>query len=55
MGRVVILSVKVPKEIVEEIDRLIKNGVFSSRSEAIRRAMALLIRKYSNEIYETAN
>ena len=55
MGRVVILSVKVPKEIVEEIDRLIKYGIFSSRSEAIRRAMALLIRKYSNELRESAS
>ncbi|HIQ03746.1 MAG TPA: ribbon-helix-helix protein, CopG family [Desulfurococcales archaeon] len=52
MGRVVILSVKVPKEIVEEIDKLIKSGIFSSRSEAIRRAMALLIKEYSGSNIE---
>jgi len=48
MGRVVVVTVKVPREMVEEIDRLVQLGLFASRSEAIRRAMALLIRKFSD-------
>lgn len=48
MGRVVVISVKMPKEMVEEIDKLVDNGKFSSRSEVIRRALAILITNYSS-------
>jgi len=47
MGRVVVVSVKVPKEMIKEIDKLVDEGVFSSRSELIRRALAILITKYN--------
>ncbi|OYT56669.1 MAG: CopG family transcriptional regulator [Desulfurococcales archaeon ex4484_217_2] len=46
MGRVVVVSVKMPKELLRELDKLVEEGLFSSRSEAIRRGIALLIRNY---------
>lgn len=46
MGRVVVVSVKMPKELLKELDKLVEEGMFSSRSEAIRRGIALLIRNY---------
>lgn len=47
MGKVVIVTVKVPREMVEEIDRLVNEGKFNSRSELIRRALAFIITKYN--------
>lgn len=54
MGKVVIVTVKVPQEIVEEIDRLVVEGKFNSRSELIRRALAFIITKYSTPVESTA-
>lgn len=51
MRKVVIVSVKLPKELLREIDKLVEQGFFSSRSEAIRRGIALLIKNY-NTIYD---
>ncbi len=48
MGKVVVVSVKMPKELLKEIDRLVEKGIFTSRSEAIRRGIALLIRNYNS-------
>lgn len=53
MGKVVIVTVKVPREVVEEIDRLVLEGKFSSRSELIRRALAFIITRYSTAIEST--
>ncbi len=52
MGRVVVISVKVPREMIEEVDKLIRAGLFSSRSEAIRRAIAMLIKEYFDGLDE---
>jgi len=41
-GRVQI-SVKLPKAYIDELDELVKEGRFSSRSEAIRVAIRMLI------------
>jgi len=39
------LTVKVPKKYVEEIDRLVEEGRYVTRSEAIRHALRELIRR----------
>jgi Arc/MetJ-type ribon-helix-helix transcriptional regulator len=37
--KMVIVCVHMPKSLVEELDKLVKQGEFSSRSEAIREAI----------------
>ncbi len=48
------VSFKVPRELLKELDDLIEKGVFSTRSEAIRHALSMLIRRYSNATRESA-
>jgi Arc/MetJ-type ribon-helix-helix transcriptional regulator len=43
--RMVLISVHLPKQMLEEIDELTSQGVFPSRSEAIRIAIRDLIYK----------
>ncbi|MEM1619354.1 MAG: ribbon-helix-helix domain-containing protein [Fervidicoccaceae archaeon] len=43
VGRCVVLSCKVPRELVEALDELVEEGVFASRSDAVRRALGSLI------------
>jgi len=43
--KMVLLSVHLPKQLLEELDRLVAEGVFPSRSEAIRTAVWELIRR----------
>jgi len=44
-GDSVVVTCKIPKELVEAIDKLVEEGVFSSRSEAIRYAVGELVSK----------
>ncbi len=46
MARTVILTFKVPSELAERLDDLIARGIFNSRSEALRRALIMLLREY---------
>ncbi len=39
----VLITCKIPSEIVDVIDRMVGDGLFSSRSEAIRYAIGSLI------------
>ena len=50
MGRRVTVTFKVPSDVLEKLDRLVASGVFSSRSEALRRALVLLIRQYEGAL-----
>jgi len=43
--KMVLISVHIPKQVLEEIDELVKQGVFPSRSEAIRTAVWDLVRR----------
>jgi len=44
--KMILISVHVPKQMLEELDELVKKGVFPSRSEAIRIAIRdLLLRE----------
>lgn len=52
MGRTVTVTFKVPSEVIEKLDALIASGVFSSRSEALRRALILLLRQYEGKAGE---
>jgi len=45
--KMVLLSVHLPKQLLEELDRLVAEGVFPSRSEAIRTAVWDLVRRES--------
>jgi len=42
----VIVSFKAPADLVEQLDELVKSGAFTSRSEALRRALVLLVTRY---------
>ena len=44
-----IVSVKIPDSYIKFIDELIAQGIFKSRSEAIREALRLLMKEYSNQ------
>lgn len=41
--KMVLISVHVPKQMLEDLDELVRSGVFPSRSEAIRVAIRDLI------------
>jgi len=45
----VVVTFKLRREILEELDELVKKGYFSSRSEAIRKAIIELLNHYSEE------
>jgi Arc/MetJ-type ribon-helix-helix transcriptional regulator len=42
-NKMVLISVHVPKKILDTIDDLVKHGILSSRSEAIRMALVVLL------------
>jgi len=45
--KMVLISVHIPKQMLEELDELVKRGIYPSRSEAIRIAIRdLLLRHY---------
>ncbi|MEM3833139.1 MAG: ribbon-helix-helix domain-containing protein [Thermoprotei archaeon] len=39
------LTLKIPERYIKELDELVKQGIFTSRSEAVRFALRELIRK----------
>ena len=43
--RLKIITVKLPKYFIEDIDRLVKEGKYTSRSEVIRMAIRDLLKK----------
>lgn len=45
----VVVTFKLRREILEELDELVKKGYFSSRSEAIRAAIVELLNHYSEK------
>lgn len=46
MRRQALVTFKIPETLLEDIDVLVKNGYFRSRSEALRYAIGLLIEHY---------
>jgi len=49
-GKMMLISVHVPRQMLEELDELVRRGVFPSRSEAIRIAIReLLLRENSRQ------
>ncbi len=42
----VVVTFKVPIELVEKLDELVRLGVFKNRSEALRHALVMLLTKY---------
>ena len=40
-----IITAKVPKRLVEEVDKLVDDGRYATRSDAIRAALRLLVMK----------
>ncbi len=45
--KMVLISVHIPKQMLEELDEFVKQGIFPSRSEAIRTAVWELVRRES--------
>jgi len=45
-SRVLLVTFKAPRELIEEADKLVEAGIFSSRSEVLRYALSMLIRRY---------
>jgi len=53
--KMVLISVHIPKQMLEELDELVKRGTFPSRSEAIRIAIRdLLLRENSRSTRQIA-
>jgi Arc/MetJ-type ribon-helix-helix transcriptional regulator len=42
------ITVKIPEYLLRVIDRLVEEGVFYSRSDAVREAVRMLVEKYYN-------
>jgi Arc/MetJ-type ribon-helix-helix transcriptional regulator len=42
------ISFRLPKAVIDEIDRLVELGLFQSRSDFIREAIRLYIMKYND-------
>ena len=51
--KMVLLSVHLTKQLLEELDRLVAEGVFPSRSEAIRTAVWELVRREKQQREDT--
>ena len=49
--KVKILNVRIPRDIVEWLDSLVKRGIYNSRAEAIRD----FCREYINETEDVSN
>ncbi len=45
-SRVLLITFKAPRELIEEADKLVEAGLFSSRSEVLRYALSMLINSY---------
>jgi Predicted transcriptional regulators containing the CopG/Arc/MetJ DNA-binding domain and a metal-binding domain len=45
-SKLTLITVKIPMKILQEVDELVKEGVFVSRSEAVREALKLLLSRY---------
>jgi len=45
-GRMVLISVHVPKRILDAVDRLVREGIVPNRSEAIRMAILMLLERH---------
>jgi Arc/MetJ-type ribon-helix-helix transcriptional regulator len=42
------ITVKIPEYLLRMIDRLVEEGLFYSRSDAVREAVRMLVDKYRN-------
>jgi Arc/MetJ-type ribon-helix-helix transcriptional regulator len=51
--KMVMVSVHIPKQLLEELDRLVAEGLFPSRSEAIRVAVWELVRREKQQREDT--
>lgn len=45
------VSIKLPREILELLDKLVADGIYSSRSEAIRDGIRLVLRRWRDELH----
>jgi len=46
--KMILISVHIPKQMLEELDELVRKGVFPSRSEAVRIAIRDLLLREQN-------
>jgi Arc/MetJ-type ribon-helix-helix transcriptional regulator len=55
--KMILISLHIPKQMLEELDELVRQGVFPNRSEAIRIAIRDLIYKEETRrrIYDVPN
>ena len=44
------ISILLPERVVEDIEKLVKEGYFMNRSDFVRTAIRLLIEKYIDEL-----
>jgi len=51
--RTYLVTVHIPRKVLESIDQMIEEGVFPSRSEAIRFALLYMICTFSRDVKET--
>ncbi len=46
----VIVSLHIPSQLAEKLDRVVRKGGYTSKSEAIREAIRLLLREYEKNV-----
>jgi len=49
------VTVSLPSELVERLDRLVDDGVFSSRSDALRSGARVVVREERRRIHQQAD
>ena len=49
-SRVLLVTFKAPRELIEEADKLVEAGLFSSRSEVLRYALSMLLTSYRGKV-----
>jgi putative addiction module CopG family antidote len=49
-----VVSVRLPEELIEEVERLVKEGRFKSRSEVVREALRSFLHERSPIVIELA-
>ncbi|ABM80790.1 ribbon-helix-helix domain-containing protein [Hyperthermus butylicus] len=51
MPQTIVVTFKVPVELVEKLDELVRMGIFKNRSEALRHALVMLLNKYRGGLF----
>lgn len=48
--KMVLISFRLPNALLEELDRLVEQGVYKNRSEAVRTAVEIMLERYGGDV-----